>query len=121
MDEPQHRELVAHEMQRVRHHHAVERWQVERPGEVGDELVQDRAGEAASQGSRLLAQGGRVAIDGPDRPARPEEVGQGKREGTRPGSQVGPRRAPFGHAVGDESDVIRVVHRVGVAIRIPQV
>ena len=121
MDEPQHGELVADEVQRVGHHHAVDRRQVERP--VKSATSCRRTGPGKRPPSARACSRRADASRSTDQivPAGPEEVRQGKREGAGPRSQVGPRRAASRHAVGDQADVIRVVHRVGVAIRIPQV
>src|SRR5215469_8450013 len=54
--ELEHRLFVALEVQRVCHHHAVERGQIERASEVSGEVVDRRAGEASAHLLGLRAQ-----------------------------------------------------------------
>ncbi len=84
------RRLIADEMERVCHHDAVERRQIERPREVAA-MERDRdGGERRPQRLRLRAQGAGIPIDRMDRRAVAEELREGERERTAPGADVRP-------------------------------
>src|SRR5258707_11198264 len=82
LHEPEDGELVALEVERVRHDDPVERRQVERLREVGDERGDRDVREARPQGVELNLERAPVSIDGVDAAARPEDVGAGESERT---------------------------------------
>src|SRR5579859_1581137 len=108
-DEREHRRLRLHEMERVRHEHAVHAAESERPGEIRRPLVQPHPVEPRVDRGRLGREGAAIGIDGVDRAARSEKVRE--REGERAGA--GPELEPGAarrDRVADERDVVSVVH-----------
>ena len=59
----------------------------------------------------LRPQCGRIAIDGVDDAARPEQVSQGQGERASAGAEVGPGRSRALDAAPDQPDVVVMVHR----------
>lgn len=96
-------------MQRVRQQHTVERWEVDRAGEIARDRVDRRLVADAARGTNELSQRTRVAIDGVDRPRWPEELRERQREGTAPGAQVRPRGTRPVDRAPNERDRIALV------------
>lgn len=113
-DQPEHGELVALEMERVRHD-TVERRQVERSREVSDDGRDLGEREPVAERLHLDPQGATVPIDRVDAAIRSKQVREG--EGERPfaRSEVRPGRPAVADAPSEQSDVIVVVHAVSVA------
>ena len=108
--ETKHLELVALEMQRVRHHDPVERGQLERLREVGGKRRDGDIREGVSERPQLDPQGAAVPVDRVDRAGGTEKVGQGEGERSLARPEVGPGRATPADALPEQSDVVAVVH-----------
>jgi hypothetical protein len=96
-------------VQAVGRHQAVQKGQIQRPGQVGDQRREIDVGKPRTDGGLVRPQRPRIAIDRRDPAARPEQVGERQRECTLPCSDVGPRPARLDRGP-EQPDVIRVVH-----------
>jgi hypothetical protein len=107
---------VRDEVQGVGHHGAVERRQRvgQGPGEVGFDGVQRDAGEAPLGFAGQLAQCAGVAVDGVNRAAGAEQVGQRQCKSPLPRAEVGPDVGARRDAWAEEAYVVRVVHSKSV-------
>jgi hypothetical protein len=77
-------------VQRVRHEHAVHAAEAERPGEIGDPLVEPDRIEAGMDGLRLRRERPAVEVDGVNGTARPEKVRKCEGERAGPRSELEP-------------------------------
>ena len=102
--------LVADEVQRVRHHDAVQWRKRERRREVALRYVTRAERKAPEHRRLLLPQRRRIAIDGPDLSVGPEHVGQRQRERAAARSEVGPAQSGASDPRPDQLDVVAMVH-----------
>lgn len=109
-DETEDGELVALEVERVRHDDPIERRQLELHREVGNERHDADVRERVTEGPHLCLEGTAVPIDRVDRAGRTEEVSEG--EGERPfaGPEVGPDPPASEDTLPDQPDVVAVLH-----------
>ena len=114
-DDTQDSELVALEVERVRHDDPVERRQPERLREVGHERRDADARERLPERPYLDLHGAAVPVDRVDRAGRTEEVGEGEGERAFPGPEVGPDHPAPQDALPEQPDMVAVVHRVSLA------
>ena len=114
-DETEDRELVAAEVKRVRHHDPVERRQLERHREVGDERRDVGHRKRIAERPHLDLQGASVPVEGVDRAGRTEEVGEGEGERSFTRAEVGPGLPAPEDALPEQPDMVAVVHRVSLA------
>ena len=109
-DETEDGELVALEVERVRHDDPIERRQLERHREVGDERRDADARERVTERPYLNLKGAAVPIDRVDRAGRTEEVGEGEGERSLARPEVGPDLPGAQHALLEQLDMVAVVH-----------
>ncbi len=105
---------VAHKVQRIGHHQAIERRQGQWASEVGRLRPDDHTGEAPRHVGRAAGQRRPVAVNGVEGRPRPQQVGQGQRERAIARAQVGPEGGRIGgwHARTQEGYVVAMVHIV---------
>jgi len=103
------RRLVLHEVQRVRHQHAVHAAEAERAREVGRPLVKAHRAEPCADRRSLRRERAAVLIDRVDRAAAPEKIRERQGERARARSELEPGLARL-DGVADERDVIGVIY-----------
>ena len=101
--------LVAEKVQRVGHDDAVETGKWKRAPEVGDPDVERCRRVPPPHLLGEPAQGATVAIDRVDVSARTEQLGQRQREGSLPGTQVGPFTALGVDALAQKADQLTLM------------
>ena len=109
-DETEDGELVALEVERVRHDDPIERWQLEGQREVGDERHDADVREDVMERPHLNPQGAAVPIDRVDRAGRTEEVGERERERSFTRPEVCPDLSAPQDALPDQPDVDAMIH-----------
>jgi hypothetical protein len=109
--------ISRHEMQAVGRDQRVQRRaQVEPSREVRNERLQVDRGKARRHRVNVCGERAGVPIDRNDPPAWSEQVGQGHRERTSPGPDIGPRSAWL-NSVAEQRDMIGVIHPPGSLAR----
>jgi hypothetical protein len=96
-------------VERVGHHDAIQRRQVEGLTEVAEDDAGRRLGEAMS--SRVLLAGERraVLVDREDQRRGTDQLGERAREGAVAGAEVGPDATRAGNARPDQPDEVFVL------------
>jgi len=110
LDEAEDGELVALEVERVRHDDPIERRQLERQREVGDERRDADVRERVTQRPHLNLKGAAVPIHRVDRAGRTEEVGERERERSFTRPEVCPDLPAPEDALPDQPDVDAMIH-----------
>ena len=107
--ESQDRDLVLHEVQRVRHEHPVHAVEAERPDEVSGPLVEADRRVPRLDELRLPGERTAVRVDGMDGAGGPQQLGEGEGERAGPRSELepGPTRC---NRIADERDVIAMLY-----------
>ena len=108
-------ELVALEVERVRHDDPIERRQLERHREVRDERRDGDVREGFTERPNLNLQSAAVPIDRVDRASRTEKVGKGERERSFSGPEVGPGLPAPKDSLPEQTDVVSMVHGTSLA------
>lgn len=98
---PDDADVVAVEVERVGHHHAVERWEDEWRQEVCHDKGDADGGKAGRHTPFLLPECVTIQIDRVDMPLRTEEIGKGQRERARTGPEISPGAICGIHAIAD--------------------
>jgi hypothetical protein len=108
-------QLVALEVERVRHDDPVERRQFERHPEVRDQRRDRDVREGFTEHPSLNPKGTAVPIDRVDGAARTEEVGKGERERSFTGPEVGPDLPAPEDSLLEQPDMVSMVHGTSLA------
>src|ERR1019366_9797001 len=109
-DETEDGDLLAVEMERVRHDDSIERRQLERFREIADERHHADPRERVTERPELNLKGAGIPIDRVDRAGQTEQVGEGQGKGSFPGPKIGPGRPAALHAIPEQPDMVAMVH-----------
>ena len=109
----QHGNLVAHVVQRIRHDDAIQRRQVKRLGEVGDDGAQGGGGKALLHGAAQRLKCAPILVNGMDCCPCAKQIGKSEGKGAAACAQVGPNSARYGNTLAQQFNVISMYHGAG--------